>query len=131
MARTRIATLPASQLPDASALNSALKAAKLSLVVDPEWSNASHSGYLPCTLAGEDAGFNLTRTASEDEKLVLSLKWGGDKREQAAAIGVLATLATAFGAVVIDPEASTSFSAEALGKEARGLFQALADEGVG
>lgn len=131
MARTRTATLPAAQLPDTATLNKALKSEKFSLVVDPEWGNADHSGYLPCTLAGEDAGFNLTRSTSSEGKLVLSIKWGGDKREQAAAIGVLATLATQFSAEVVDPEAASPFAPEALRKEARGLFQALADEGVG
>lgn len=131
MARNRTATLSASRLPDASALNKALKAEKFNLVVDGEWDNAEHSGYLPCTLAGEDAGFNLSRTPTANGELLLTLKWGGDKREQAAAIGVLAMLASHFEAEVKDPEASTQLTTEALGKEARSLFQALADEGVG
>ncbi|HET9930919.1 MAG TPA: hypothetical protein VFQ35_09540 [Polyangiaceae bacterium] len=127
MARTRTATLAPDCFPDVTALNLALKNERLRVVVDPEWGDAEHNGYVACALDGEDAGFEIARKVSSEGKLVLNVRWGGDRREQAAALGVLSVLASRFGAEVSEPEESKVCSAEELGAQAKSLIQALSE----
>jgi hypothetical protein len=125
MSRTRTASLAPDTFPDAAAINQALQAEKLRLTVDAEWSNREHEGYVPSTLDGEDAGFELKRTVVAGGQLVLSLRWGGDVREQAALLGVSFVLASRFGATVADPETGETFGAEQLGRQYRELIESM------
>jgi len=125
MSRTRLAVLSSDALPDSASLNRALKAAKLRLTVDADWDDRGRDGYLACTFDGEDAGFDLKRGTTGDGQLTLALRWGGDSREQAALLGVVFVLASSFGALVSDPETSTRYSADQLGKEVRELIESM------
>lgn len=67
MARARTAYLNRADVPDRAALQAALDAFKLKLVLDDGYVPLETSGYLPCTLHGEDAGFTLRfREVGED-----------------------------------------------------------------
>ncbi len=88
------------------------------------------SGYLPCTLDGEDAGFDLrfrepgNLSPALKEKVgprdaALAIKWGGDPRETAAALVFVATLAKSFDAVVQEGDAETLLSPDDLVKKAK------------
>jgi hypothetical protein len=123
MSRIRTATLPSRALPDAAALNRALKDERLPLSVDPAWGVAMEPGYMPCTLAGEDAGFQLQR-AEASGQLVLTVRWGGDPRERVAALAVLTALAGRFEATV-DDSAGTTHDAAALAKATRAALAEL------
>jgi len=123
MSRTRIATLGANRLPDAALLNRALKAQRLKLSVDSEWGDVEHNGYVPCALEGEDAGFELRRSTGTDGQPVLVFRWGGDRREQAAALAVLSVLASQFGAEVTDPELRESYAPDQLTRLAEQLMR--------
>jgi hypothetical protein len=106
-----------------------VSALKLGLTLDDGYAPFKTSGYLPCTLDGEDAGFDLrfkdvtaadlaaTPTVQSnvgDRDAAMSFKWGGDPREQAAAYGVCAALAKNFGAVVQQGDADVLLSFEGL-----------------
>ena len=86
-------------VPERSPLQEVIAALRFKLVLDEGYAPFAHTGYLPCTLDGEDAGFDL-RFSEERELVVLSLSWGGDPREAAAAYIFCAALVQSFGAEV-------------------------------
>lgn len=118
MARAQTAYLVRTDVPAREALQKALDALKLKLVLDDGYVPFESSGYLPCTLDGEDAGFTIRfrDVAADLSKLpalagargardvAVDFKWSGDVREQVSAMGVCAALAGSFGALVHDPE---------------------------
>ena len=128
MARARTAYLNRADVPDRAALQAALDAFKLKLVLDDGYVPLETSGYLPCTLHGEDAGFTLRfRDVGEDggkypalapvlgaRDVAADIKWTGDIREEVSAMAVLAALAGAFGAVVHDSEKDALIEAKKL-----------------
>lgn len=117
MARARTAYLNRADVPDRAALQAALDAFKIKLVLDDGYVPLETSGYLPCTLHGEDAGFTLRfRDVGEDggkypalapalgtRDVAADIKWSGDIREEVSAMAVLAAFAGSFSAVVYDP----------------------------
>ena len=113
MARGLTAYLKRENVPDRAALQQAISALKLPLSVDDSYEPFATSGYLPCTFDGEDAGFNLSfkDTADAPPELkseigerdtAMTLKGGGDPREEAATLIVCAALAQSFDAVVAE-----------------------------
>lgn len=110
MARALYAYLSREKVPDRKALQQGIAAVKLPLKLDGDYVPFETSGYLPFTLDGEDAGFNLRfgevapDVASAlnlgERNVALNLKWGGDPREEAAALIFCAALAKTFDAVV-------------------------------
>ncbi|WP_018412906.1 hypothetical protein [Methyloversatilis thermotolerans] len=118
MARSLIAALPAA--PDVTSLNAALKRAGFALRVEAEWDDPDHTGFTPCTLDGEDAGFELKRSPGQ-----LQVRWSGDPREHAAALAVVAVLADAFGAQVSAPDSDAPLSPPELKDNAHALFEGL------
>ena len=72
------------------------------------------AGYIPCTLDGEDAGFEIKFSDSSvrlsdmpalqaqigDRDIAMTLRWGGGPRERVSAIIVSAVLAQNFDALV-------------------------------
>lgn len=118
MARAQTAYLVRTDVPARDALQKALDALKLKLVLDDGYVPFESSGYLPCTLDGEDAGFTVRfRDVEADlsklpalagargtRDVAVDFKWSGDVREQVSAMGVCAALAGSFGALVHDPE---------------------------
>lgn len=101
MSRQFCATLPADCAPERAALERALKRAGRDLQLDPAWDDPTHRGYLPCTLRGEDAGFDMQRSHGS-EGLRIEMRCGGDARERAAALSVMRVLAGSFGAQLTD-----------------------------
>jgi hypothetical protein len=95
MARAFTATLPDATLPPRKLLQTAIDALGFKCKLDADYS-PDFQGYLACDLDGEDAGFTL-KTSGADAAVV-TLSWGGDPREEAAARIVCAALAEYFGA---------------------------------
>jgi hypothetical protein len=130
MARALSAYLSRDKVPERKALQQAIDALKLPLKFDGEYVPFETSGYLPFTLDGEDAGFFLrfddvaADVASAlnlgDRNVALNLKWGGDPREEAAALIFCAALAKTFDAVV---QADEVLSVEQLSAKAKKLLE--------
>ena len=114
MAKSYIAYLERSRVPDWQALQAALKALRFPLTVDDDYVPFESGGYLPCTLDGEDAGVDI-RFADSAAQLVehpglqeavgardtaIVLRAGGDPRERATALMLAAALAHSFDAQV-------------------------------
>lgn len=99
MSRQFCATVPAATVPERAALEHALTRAGRDLQIDPAWDDPTHRGYLPCTLRGEDAGFDLRRIPGR-EGLRIEMRCSGDARELAAALSVMRVLAGSFGALL-------------------------------
>jgi hypothetical protein len=109
MARNLTAHLRHADVPARAALQNAIDELKFALSVDDTYVPFETSGYLPCTLNGEDAGFDLRfRSATDsssniaDRDTAMSFKWGGDAREEASALIVCAALVKQFDALVQD-----------------------------
>lgn len=133
MARALTVYLLRSQVPDRAALQPAVDALKLKLTLDDGYVPMESSGYLPCTLDGEDAGFTIRfhdvdadlaalpnlKAALEGRDVAVDFKWSGDAREKVAALGVCAALAKSFGAVVHDLAGDKMLSAEKLISQVR------------
>lgn len=118
MARAQTAYLMRADVPDRAALQAAIDAFKLKLVLDDGYAPFETSGYLPCTLHGEDAGFTLRFRDAEGDAgkfpalagglggrdVAMDIKWSGDIREEISALAVCAALAGSFGAVLHDAD---------------------------
>jgi len=137
MARALVAYLRRSEVPARDALQPALDALKLKLVLDDGYVPLKSSGYLPCTFDGEDAGFTIRfhdvdadlaalpnlkaaldgRQKAED--VAVDIKWSGDVREKVSALGMCAALAGGFGALVHDAAADRLLTADTLLAQAR------------
>jgi hypothetical protein len=110
MARTLTAYLKREDVPVRKALQQAIDKLAFQLKLDDGYAPFETSGYLPCTLDGEDAGFDLRfKEAGADGSNVsdmgarstkISCKWGGDPREEASALIVCAALVNDFQALV-------------------------------
>ncbi|MGJ4952001.1 hypothetical protein [Bradyrhizobium sp. HKCCYLS20291] len=87
MARVLTAYLKRTEVPTRTALQQAIAGLPFPLTLDDGYVPLETSGYLPCTLDGEDAGFDLRFTEIEGQR--------------ADACDVAATLkATTFGAII-------------------------------
>jgi hypothetical protein len=112
MARALTAYLKCTDVPTRKALQRAVDELNFGLTLDSAYAPFEMAGYLPCTLDGEDAGFDLWfKTADPasfpglqsqigDRDTVMLCKWGGDPREAASALIVCSALAKNFDAVV-------------------------------
>jgi hypothetical protein len=142
MAKSQTAFLAPDQVPNRSTLQNALKGLRFPLSVDSDYVPFESTGYLPCTLDGEDAGFDIkfedsaTRLLDQPQlqagiggqTAAITLRWGGDPRERVAALIVGATLAHSFGAMVQRQGDANFRSVEALVDEARRAVAQLQDE---
>jgi hypothetical protein len=136
MAKTLIAFMEHSQVPDRQALQEAIKNLRFPLSLDEAYVPFEWAGYLPCTLDGEDAGVDIRFADSasrlaEQPQLQLQignrgtailLRGGGDPREQASALILGAVLAHSFGALVQQHGDDILCAAEQLLEEARDAF---------
>jgi hypothetical protein len=130
VARELSAYLSRAKVPERRPLQQAIGTLKLPLKLDGDYVPFETSGYLPCTLDGEDAGFDLrfsdvaTDVASTlklgERDIALNLKWGGDPREEAAALIFCSALANGFDAVV---QAGEPLSVKELVTKAKGLLE--------
>jgi hypothetical protein len=121
MARALTAHLMRKDVPGREALQAAVDEFGFGLKLDDGYAPLETSGYLPCILDGEDAGFDLRFEAAAD--VPMSFKWGGDPREEAAALIVCAALARGFGAVVRAGQGEPVLSAEQLLAKAKAALE--------
>lgn len=124
MARSLTAFLKRENVPERRQLQQVVDTFGVSLNLDDAYAPFAFAGYLPCTLDGEDAGFELRFGEADDaapdgRDATLSLKWTGDPREEAAACVVGAALARGFDAVVRADGGATPLTAEQLLEAAR------------
>jgi len=127
MARHYTVYLSRDSFPKRKELQAAINAMGFKLTLQEDYVPFVSSGYLPCTLDGEDAGFTLrfhTVEGMNGNDGAATLQWGGDPREQASAIMVAAALASGFGAVVHDVD-SHELNADALLAAAEKTFTGL------
>lgn len=124
MARKYIVSIQTDTVPDQNALQSAIKSLGFRLVLDDEYAPLTFSGYLPCTLDGEDAGCTLKFDNSETATTTILLHSGGDPREDITVLIIAAALASTFAASVQDGK-QQPVSAETLQKTARDQFDNL------
>ena len=127
MARSYTAFLNQDQIPDLDALQSAIRSLGFKLAVDEAYAPLQCSGYLPCTLDGEDAGVTIRFNESREiagKNTAITLQWSGDPREQVSATIIAAALAHGFAATVHDQHQQEA-SAEALAIDARKQFSSL------
>jgi hypothetical protein len=106
LARALTISLPRDKAPARADLQKALDVLGFRMKLGEEYAPLKTSGYLPCDLDGEDAGFDLR---FKDDALIC--KWGGDPREEAAACLFAAALVRDFGAVAQRGEAEVSLDA--------------------
>lgn len=135
MARRHILYIDRAGLPDRAAHQAAIDAVKINLTIDHGYAPFETEGYLPCTLEGEDAGFDIRfsrRDASApsppaigSRDVAIALKWSSDPREKIAAFVFAATLAQGFGAIVHDPDSDALISDQALLKQARAALDEI------
>lgn len=117
MAVTYTAFIKSEQIPLRAALQAALKALGFKLTLEDDYVPFASSGYLPCTLDGEDAGFNIRFVKSDaitNKDAAIVLQSGGDPREDATVTMIAAALANDFDAVVQDKHCNFAEAAELL-----------------
>lgn len=138
MARALVAFIARADVPARAALQTAIDALKLKLVLDDGYVPLESSGYLPCTLDGEDAGFTLrfrpadtpapspaVAAVLDGRDVAMEVRWSGDVREQISALGVCAALAAGFGALVIDPDKDAPIEGKALAARAKAALEEI------
>jgi hypothetical protein len=135
MARALTAYLKKEDVPSREALQRALDPMGFRIVVDNDYTPFETKGYVPCALDGEDAGFDLrfqeagaesqSKFSLADDAVVMALRWGGDPREELAALAVASALALQFGATVEEPGANDPLSPEEVLAKARMAAKSL------
>ena len=137
MARTQTVFLNRADVPARKALQEAIDGLGFKLTLDDGYAPFKTAGYLPCTLDGEDAGFDIRfqdvaadispalKSGIGSRDVAIALRWSGDPREQLAALGVSAALAKKFGAVVHEPDGGELLSFDQLMARVRKTEAAL------
>lgn len=132
MARLISAFLNRGDAPARDALQQSFKRLGFRLAVDASYVPGESSAYLPCTLDGEDAGFQITfadvaagRAHLDGQDCMIKLRWGGDPREEVAALMFAAALAADYGAVVLEDGAEGVSPSDALLEKAKRAFTDL------
>lgn len=137
MARSLNAYLAPDRMPERDALQAAIATLGMGLKLDGDWTPYGAGGYLPCTVQGEDAGVYLgfereaalpasaaAQAASCGARNALvTLRWGGDRREELAATLIAAALVASCDAFVIEPERGVRKSLSGLKAHAREIFE--------
>ena len=139
MANSQIAFLTRDQVPDRQRLQEAIKGLRFKLTLDEAYVPFECSGYLPCTLDGEDAGCDLrfgdaspslveaepVQAQLGDRDTAMRFRWSGDLRERTSAMIICAALAQQFGARILRPGEDAFTAADRLLDEARTLCEQL------
>ena len=87
MARALSAYLKRDAVPARQALQHAIRELKFPLTLDETYAPLETAGYLPCTLDGEDAGFDLRFKAMPDDLTALpNVKMQLDGRDMIMAL---------------------------------------------
>jgi hypothetical protein len=133
MARAQSAFLSRTDVPARKELQAALDALGFKVTLDDTYAPFKSSGYLPCTLDGEDSGFTIKfadigesgelpdplRAEIGGRDVEISFRWSGDQRELACAMAVGAALSKSFSALIYDPDGRTIVAADELIDKAR------------
>ena len=137
MARAQIAYLNRKDVPARKPLQAAIHQLGFKVVLDNSYEPFETKGYLPCTLDGEDAGFDLRFQHVEEgissnlasaiggRDAAMKFRWAGDPREQFAALAVCAALVEKFGAIVHEPEGDRLLTLDELLEKARKASESL------
>ena len=137
MARAQIAYLNRKDVPARKPLQAAIYQLGFKVVLDDSYEPFETKGYLPCTLDGEDAGFDLRFQHVEEgissnlasaiggRDAAMKFRWAGDPREQFAALAVCAALVEKFGAIVHEPEGDRLLTLDELLEKARKASESL------
>lgn len=134
MARSLIIYLNRKDVPVRKPLQAAVDELGFKVTLDHAYAPFETEGYLPCTLDGEDAGFDLRFQEVAEDASVASLegrdasmkfRWAGDPREQLAALTVCAALVKQFGALAFEPEKDKLLSLNELLAKARDAQESL------
>ncbi len=124
MPRAHSVYLTRTNVPAHKELQQAIKGLKFKVTLDDDYKPFKTSGYLPCTLDGEDAGFTIkfqdvaeavpapVKAALDGRDVEIALKWTGDIRELIAAMAFSAALVKDFGAIVYDPDGDKVYASE-------------------
>lgn len=131
MARSLIVYLNRKDVPVRKPLQAAVDELGFKVTLDHAYAPFETEGYLPCTLDGEDAGFDLRfqdvaedvspalKSSLEGRDASMKFRWAGDPREQLAALTVCAALVKQFGALAHEPEKDKLLSLNELLAKAR------------
>ena len=105
MARSLTVLMNQADFPLRAPLQAAIKALHFNLTIEDDYVPFVNSGYLPCTLDGEDAGLMLRFCKLEkptDKDSSVNLQWSGDPREKITVYIIATALASQFNASVLD-----------------------------
>jgi hypothetical protein len=131
MARSQTAYINRNDVPARADLQKAMDLFGFKVTLDHSYAPLKTSGYLPCTLDGEDAGFNMRfedvasnlppalASGIEGRDTAISFSWAGDPREELAALTVCAALVKQFGAIVHEPDIDKLLSFDQLMAKAK------------
>jgi hypothetical protein len=137
MARAQTAYLYRKDVPVRKALQEAIDELGFKIKLDDSYAPFRPAGYLPCTLDGEDAGFDMRfqvvaadlpptlKSSLAGRDMAIGLRWAGDPREELAALTVCAALVKGFSAVVHEPDKDRLLSFDELLAKARDTKEAL------
>jgi hypothetical protein len=137
MARSQMVYMRRKDVPARADLQKAMDQLGFKVTLDHAYAPFKTSGYLPCTLDGEDAGFNMrfedvasnlpTALASgiEGRDAAIGFSWAGDPREELAALTVCAALVKQFGAIVHEPDKDRLLSFDQLMARAKNTQASL------
>lgn len=122
-------------LPERTAVNAMFNALHFPFALPGQGALEGHRGFMPMRLQHVDTGFEFD-VFDNAEMLALmagamdaafdrsvTFRWSGDDEERLAALCTAAALATMLGAVVLDDEAVSPFSAEEAVEKARGMLK--------
>jgi hypothetical protein len=105
MARSFTVLINQADFPLRASLQAAIKDLHFNLTVEDDYVPFVSSGYLPCTLEGEDAGLMMRFCKLEppaDKDGSVNLQWSGDPREKITVLMIASALASQFNASVLD-----------------------------
>lgn len=140
MSKVRTVYLKREHVPAREALQDAIKNLRFKLILDESYIPFECTGYIPCTLDGEDAGLELKfetidvnslesdiKAAIGDCDIAITIRSGADPREVVSATIIAATLANSFNALIRNKGEDVLVNAEVLLSSARSLFQELSE----
>jgi hypothetical protein len=137
MARSQTAYMNRKDVPERADLQKAMDQFGFRVALDHSYAPFKTAGYLPCTLDGEDAGFNMRfedvtsnlpaalASRIEGRDTAIGFSWAGDPREELAALTVCAALVKQFGAIVHEPDKDKLLSFDQLMAKAKNALASL------
>jgi hypothetical protein len=137
MARSKTAYINRKDVPARADLQKAMDQFGFKVTLDHSYAPFKTFGYLPCTLDGEDAGFNMRfeevasnlppalASGIEGRDTAIGFSWAGDPREELAALTVCAALVKQFSAIVHEPDKDKLLSFDQLMAKAKNTQASL------